>query len=164
MTPKKLEQKVVNELLPRLQNEFDAFAFYRSASNWCENQGYKFAAKFFATESASELEHAKGIEKYLTDWNVIPLLPTIDTPVLKFSSLVDVIEQAYEMEYSLYEAYEQTAKKMLTDDLCTFSLIQKYLNIQLEAVAEYSNMLNELALIDSNDKFQVYYFEKRVFK
>mgnify|MGYP003649231294 CR=1 FL=1 len=162
--PKQLEKEVVDLLLPRLGDEFDAFAFYRSASNWCANAGYVFAAEYFKGESEDELNHAKGIEDYLTSWNVIPNLPNIDKPVLKFDGLVDIIEQAYEIEYKLYEAYEETAKKMFVADLCTFALTQKYLGIQLVSVAEYSDFLNQLELIDNNDKFQVFYWEKRAFK
>lgn len=163
MTPKKLEPEVVSILLPRLSDEFTAFYFYRSAGNWCENAGYKNAAKYFYAESASELEHAKGIEKYLTDYNVTPNLPAIDKPVLKFEGLVDVVNQAYELEYELYENYEKDANKLMKIDICTFALAQKYLAIQLESIAEYSTFLNELELIDKTNKFQVFYWEKETF-
>ena len=164
ITPKKLESNIVTPIINRLTNEFDASYFYRSAANWCRNAGYNKAAAYFDKESKDELEHAQGLQDYLTDWNVIPNLPNIDKPVLKFSNLVEIIDQAYQMEYELYEAYEKDAKFMMENDLCTFALFQKYLGIQLAAVAEYSNFLNTLNLIDRSDKFQLFYWDNETFE
>jgi len=64
----------------------------------------------------------------------------------------------------LYEAYEKDSVTLLdANEVAAFDFLQKYRTIQNESVAEYSDMLNELELIDADDKFQVYYFEKRVF-
>jgi len=164
MKPHKLEANVVALLTEKISSEMDAFYFYRSADNWLNETGYLFASQFFKAESADELEHAKGLEEYIVSWNVIPNLPNIEKPVLKFSGLVDIIEQAYEMEYALYEAYEKTAKEMFSADLCTFALMQKYLGFQLKAVAEYSDFLNQIDLIDKNDKLSVMLLEQRLFK
>ena len=164
ITPKKLPNEIVNMLLPRLTNETEAFYFYRSAANWCKNAGYNFAAAYFENESTDELSHAKGLENYLTLWNVIPNLPAIEKPVLKFDGLVDIIEQAYEMECAVYSAYEDTARKLMASDLSTFGFIQDYVAIQVKAVGEYSDFINQLMLIDSNDKFQVFYWENKAFK
>ena len=110
--PNKLPKEVVNALTPRICDEHKAFYFYKAASNWCNEKGYLKAAKYFAEESADELTHSEKLEKFIRDWNVIPELDAIEKPVLEFSGLVDVIEQAYEMEYELYEAYEDTSKEV----------------------------------------------------
>ena len=112
--PVKLSSEIVNLLLPSLKDEFTAAYFYRSASNWCNNVGFFKAGTFFAKESEDEFGHAKEIENFLVNWNVTPELPTIAKPTLTFSNLSDVISQAYEMEYALYEAYEETSVKILT--------------------------------------------------
>lgn len=165
MKPNKLPNEVVSLLLPRLQDEMDAFYFYRSASNWCENVGYLNAAKYFANESEDELKHAKKIEKFLTDWNVMPSLPSIDQPELKFKGLCDIFEQAYGIEYALYEDYEKTSKKIFDiGDLCAFDFLQEFRTIQMTSVAEYSTWLNKLELIDESNKFQLYLFEKEEFE
>lgn len=162
-TPKKLPKGVSDLLNARLMDEFNAFYFYRNASNWCEGIGYKNAAKFFAKESVDESEHAKGIEDFLTGWNVMPTLPEIAPPT-SFKSLVDIIQKAYEIEYELYEAYEESSVKIFDmNDICAFDFLQKYRTIQTQSVREYSDLLNELALIDSSDKFQIYFFEKENF-
>lgn len=162
--PEKLSQPVINLLLPRLQDEFNAAYFYRSASNWCKNVGYFIAAEFFAKESEDEFGHAKKIENYLVDWNVTPALPTIPKPTLDFSNLEQVIIMAYEMEYALYEEYEDTSMKIFkTGDLCVFDFLQQYRVGQKEAVAEYSDKLNMLEGTNTGSKFEMLMLEKKLF-
>jgi ferritin len=162
--PKKLEKEPVSIINRRLVDEFDAFYFYRSASNWCYDEGYMCAAHFFECESKSELEHAAKLELFLKDWNVLPTLPTIKAPEQDFSSLVDIIEKAYEIEYDLYESYEDDIKKLTEVDLCTFFYLSEFLKIQLASMAEYSNMLRQLNGIDTKDKSKLLFLEKRLFK
>jgi ferritin len=149
MKPNKLQDDVVSLLIPRLEDEYKAFYMYRAASNWCKNVGYFVAAEFFANESKDELKHAKKIEAYLVDWNVTPDLPVIEKPQLEFTTLVELIEAAYNVEYDLYEAYE--------DFLQEFRMIQK------EAVAEYSDKLNMLEGVDAN-KMNLLLIEHKLFQ
>jgi ferritin len=162
--PEKLSQEVVALLLPRLQNEFDAYYFYRAASNWCRNVGFMKAGEYFDNESKDELEHAKGIENFLVDWNVVPQLPVIGKPTLTFSNLGEVIEKAYAMELALYEAYEDTSVKIFkTSDLCVFDFLQFYRTTQKKSVAEYSDMLNKLEGVNAGDKFQMLLLQENLF-
>jgi ferritin len=164
MKPFELNHPIVSLLLPRLKDEFDASFFYRAASNWCANKGYTNAAIFFSKESEDELLHAKGIEDFLIQWNVLPTLPAIQKPEISFNNLPDIINQAYSIEYDLYRNYNDTSSKVLPLDLSVFDFLSKYRDIQTKSVAEYSDMLNQLALIDSSDKFQLFYWEKENFK
>lgn len=160
--PTKLGADIVAMLMPRLKDELTAMYTYRSISNWCENVGYLKAAEFFAKESADESEHAKKIEKYLTDWNVMYKLPAIESPRESFTSLVDTVDVAYKMEYDLYESYEETNQKMFSKDLCTFNFLNQFLKIQTEAVAEYSTKLNMLQGVEPT-KFNLLMLEKKLF-
>jgi len=163
--PVKLSDEVVNLLLPRLSDEFKAYYFYRSASNWCKNVGFFIAAEYFAKESNDELEHAKGIENFLVDWNISPKLPTIDAPEINFGGLAEIIDAAYKLEYDLYEEYEDTSAKIFkTGDLCVFDFLQKYRSIQQVSVAEYSDMINMLEGVDVKSKFEMIMLEKKLFE
>lgn len=163
MKPIKLGQEIVDLLLPRLKDEFNAFYFYRSASNWCKNKGFFKAGNFFAEESSDESQHAKNIENFLVDWNVTPELPTIEEPQLEFKSLVDIIERAYSIELDLYNEYEATSMKIFkTGDLCVFDFLQQYRAIQTKSVAEYSDKLNMLEGVDTN-KMNLLLLEDKLF-
>jgi ferritin len=164
MIPVKLPSDIATLLNQRLNDEYTAHYFYRQVVNYCENVGFLKAAEYFKSESADELTHAEGLQKYLTDWNVQPALMAVDSPA-KVSGLVDAIEKAYKMEYDLYEAYEEISMDIFNKkDLCTFDFLQQYRTIQRLAVAEYSTFLNQLETIDQEDKNWIYEFEKRAFK
>ena len=164
MTPEKLPSGIVTLLNQRINDEYEAHYFYRQVANYCENVGYLKAAEYFKGEAEDELKHSEIIQKYLTDWSIQPSLAPVSTPE-KVSGLVDAIEKAYQMEYDLYEAYEEISMDIFNKkDLCTFDFLQQFRTIQRMAVAEYSTFLNQLETIDSKDKNWLYEFEKRAFK
>ena len=163
MKPEALPKEIVELLMPRLSDEFKAYYFYRAASNWCKNVGYMKAGSYFHNESDDELQHAKKIEDFLVDWNVNPDLPIIAKPQTTFKSLMEVIEKAYELEFNLYEAYEETSGKVFkTGDLCTFDMLQFFRGIQTKSVTEYSDMLNILDGV-SCSKFEMLQLEETLF-
>ena len=165
MTPEKLSKDISNLLNEKINSEYTAHYYYRQVANYCENVGFLKAAEYFNNEAGEELKHAEGLQKYLTDWNVQPVLMPIEPPQ-KVIGLVDAIEKAYKMEYDLYEGYEDISMDILMSkkDPCTWDFLQQYRTIQRLAVAEYSTFLNQLETIDQTDKNWVYEFEKRAFK
>lgn len=160
--PKDLPNEVVDILNERLGDEYTAYYFYRNAANWCKNVNYKKAASFFNSEAEGELGHAQGIQDYITQWNLIPEIPQVPTSH-KFISLVDIINKAYEIEYNLLQKYSSNQKELDALHPATFNFIQKYVDIQNGEVEEYSDFLNALQLVDSNNKFEVLYFENTYF-
>lgn len=162
ITPTKLGNDIVAMLMPRLKDELTAMYTYRSIANWCENVGYLKAAEFFAKESEDEGKHAKIIEKYLTDWNIVFPLPELSEPKKDFKTLLEAIEVAYELERNLYELYEETNSLMFKKDLCTFNFLNQFLKIQVEAVAEYSTKLNILQGVEPS-KINLLLLEKKIF-
>ena len=162
ITPNSLPEEIINMFNERLGDEYAAHYFYRNAANWCKNVNYKKAAQFFEAEAESELEHAKGLQDYLTQWNIIPQIPQAIT-TQNFSSLVDIVNKAYTIEYALFQKYSENQKALDSIHPATFNFIQKYVDFQNSAVAEYSDLLNAAVLVDTNDKFQTLYFEQTYF-
>jgi ferritin len=154
--------KLSETLNERIGDEYKAYYFYRNAANWCKGANYNKAAEFFENEASAELEHSKGVQDYLTQWNIVPTIPQAPTNVT-FTSLVDVINKAYEMEYGLLEKYSMDQIAFAEIHPATFNFIQKYVDIQNNEVSEYSDLLNALELIDCNNKLDVLFFEKNYF-
>lgn len=164
ITPEKLDQEVVDILLPLLENEFKHFYMYRAATNWANNVGFQKAGKYFAEESEEEAGHAKKIEQYLVDWNITPSLPAITPPALQFMNLGELISEIYTNEYQLYAKYEEASAKIFEiGDLCVFDFLQEFRKIQKDAVALYSDMLNKLEGVNVSDKFQMLLLEEKLF-
>ena len=161
--PEVLKTEIVDLLLERLNDEYTTFYFYRSASNWCKGIGLNLAADYFKKESKDELTHAKGIEDYLVDWNVIVDLPIIQEPINEFINVVDIIEKAYKLEYDLYVAYNKISGDIFTQgEYSTFDFLNKYRDIQNQSVIEYSDKLNILKDVEL-DKFNILLIEENLF-
>ncbi len=145
MKLKQLPRSVVAALSARLSDEQTARYFYESASAWCQNNGYNKAAKYFLDESISESSHAAKIIKFLSDWNEPVKFNAINPPASGFSGLMDIIEQAYIIEFDLLESYEADAKNVFTASLVGFNLLNDFVSIQNESVIEYADLINKAA-------------------
>ena len=160
--PVKLKDSVVKELTDRIADEYTAHFYYVNAANWCAGVGYMKAAKFFEAEAAAELEHAKKVQDYLVGWNIYPTIKPVTTTA-KFDSILDCINGAYELEYNLFEAYNSSSKIAFEDHLSTFDFLKDLRDIQTESVAEFSDLLNALQLIDVTNRLDVLHFEDYYF-
>jgi ferritin len=123
---------------------------------------YKKAAEFFKNEADDELTHAKGIQEYMVDFNIIPQIPQAPT-LHSFDSLVDIVYGAYKVELALMKEYNKNSQELFTSDITTFDFLKKYRKFQKGAVVEYNDLINAIDLIDKTDKFQVLYFEQTYF-
>lgn len=160
--PATLPAPVVSILNKRLGAEYRAHYFYRNAANWCKGVNYPKAALFFAGEAAAELEHAQGIQDFLVAWNETPEIPNVQTSD-SFAGLVDVINQAYALELELLTDYSKDQVEFLSLHPASFNFIQGYIDIQNGEVAEYSDLLNALGLIDTHSKLDLLQFEDKYF-
>ena len=160
--PRTLNEDVVAMLNSALGEEYAAHYYYRHAANWCAGVGYTKAAAFFDNEASAELEHAGKLQKYLVDWNATPAIPPIRFSG-KFEGLIDVVNKAYDLEYDLGDKYNQMSTKMFTTHLPTFDFLQEFRTIQVQSIAEYSDLLNAAQLIDTSNKLDLLHFEERYF-
>lgn len=160
MNPVVLPQEIVTRFESRLLDEYTAHYFYKNAANYCENVGYSQAASYFEDEAEHELVHAKGLQKFLTDWNVQPKLPALTSPV-DFTGIVDIIDKSYEIEYNLLEDYnDDTLFTLEKRHLASFNFLSKYVDIQNESVAQYATLKNKLELIDKENKNWINDFQR----
>jgi len=159
--PKQLSPEIVNLLSLRLQDEQKASMFYNLASNWCALKGYEGGKKYFAKEAMEEQEHYQELASYITGMNSMPSpLPVSVNET--FEDLCDIIEKAYEIELTLLEAYNAVSKQCIMDDLTTFEYLKKFRDIQRESVIRYSDLVNQLEILDDEKKFDVFYFDREV--
>ena len=162
MTPKTLDGGIVAALEDRLKDEYTAHLIYKNAANWCKNVGYVKAAAFFEAEAADELTHAQKLQDYMTQWNVLPQIPVATVPnTLK--SLIDCINVAYTFEYNLLQSYSQIQVEVDGMHPATFNFVQEFVDIQNQSVADFSDLLNALMLIDYNNKLDLLMFEDKYF-
>lgn len=162
VTPNALPEEIFAAFNERIGDEYAAHYFYRNAANWCRNANYKKATSFFESEANSELEHAKGLQDYLTQWNMIPAIPAAPTSQA-FNGLAEIVGKAYQMEYALLERYSQNQQQFFAAHPATFNFVQGYVNTQNDAVGEYSDLLNALQLVNAENKLDLLIFEDKYF-
>jgi len=162
MTPVALPAEIVKGLESRLKDEYTAHLIYRNVANWCKNANYKKAAAFFEAEAMDELEHAKSLQDYMTQWNILPQIPVCEVPN-KITSLVQAINEAYVFEYNLLVSYSELQNDFDKTHPASFNFIQGFVNIQNESVAVFSDLLNALNLVDVNNRLDVLMFEDKYF-
>ena len=162
LLPKMLPDSIVSMLNARIADEYTAHYFYRGAANWCAGVNYKKAAAYFEAEAVNELEHAEKLQKYLVDWNCTPSLPSVKFNG-EFSSLIDIVNKAYAIEYALGDKYSKDSADVFSDHLMTFDFLQEFRTIQRESIAEYSDLLNAAQLIDTSSKLDLLHYEERYF-
>ena len=143
METKSLEKNVVTILTDKLSDEFAAERFYIAAYNWCKLNGFDKASEYYKGEASTERSHQHLIMSQLTGWNANPVLPTIDASPT-FSSIIDVLEQAYKMEYDLYLAYEQAMTKIDDKDYACKVFLMPFLEIQNASVIEVADMMKKV--------------------
>jgi ferritin len=158
----KLSDKVIGILTERLKDEYYAHYLYRAAANWCHDMNYKKAAAFFDADAVTELQHAELLQKYMTDFNIVPQIPSAK-PEHTFSNLIDIIYQAYEFELRLMKSYNKDSSSVFSEDLTTFDFLETFRDIQRESVVEFNDLINASNLINKNNKFDVLYFEQTYF-
>jgi ferritin len=162
LLPKTLNEDVVNALNSTLGEEYAAHYFYRNAANWCKGVAYLKAAAFFEAEANAELEHAVKIQNYLVDWNANPVIPAVKFSG-KFDGLIDVVNKAYNMEFDLGDKYNKISTAMFTAHLPTFDFLTEFRTIQVQSIAEYSDLLNAAQLVDVSNKLDLLHYEERYF-
>jgi ferritin len=162
VNPSMLPEEIFASFNERIGDEYAAHYFYRNAANWCRNANYKKATAFFEAEANSELDHAKGLQDYLTQWNMIPAIPAAATSHA-FNGLAEIIGKAYQMEYALLLKYSQNQQEFLGTHPATFNFVQGYVNTQNDAVGEYSDLLNALQLVNAENKLDLLIFEDKYF-
>jgi len=123
---------------------------------------YKNAATFFDGEAKNELKHALKLQEYIVQWNGLPVIPQVNTNH-KFNNLAEVVVGAYDMEFDLFNKYMDNSRTIFNLDLATFDFLVFFRDEQNAAVAEYSDLINALQLINPENNFEMLYFENQYF-
>jgi len=153
----------ITKLIDDLVNE-ELFAsyHYKSAFAWCALKNYNGGKAFFDKESQDEQVHATGLIDYAADWGHLVRFSDIAMPDT-FKSLVDIISKSLETEYALCEKYKEAYKIALDVQANTaVALFAKYIEIQDNAVREYSTLLEQATSYASGGELGVRLFDENV--
>jgi len=142
-----LEEKTIEILNYRIQQEEYSSRLYHQMHLWLENNSYKNLAKYFKKNSDDEMTHASWSKEYLMSFNVMPELRTLEEPINVFDNVLDIAQKTLEHEMKITEQCNELVKLCHEEnDYVTLNLALKYTNEQIEEIAKttyWEDRLNE---------------------
>lgn len=124
-----------------IHSELYASNLYKHLANQMQRLGFFGAQKFFASESATELEHYQKHVEFLNDMGAVASVPAIEAMTATIQGLPDAIKVAYDTEVQLgqdYARWHGEAKPMTAQHLLQF------IEIQRESIGEYADIISRI--------------------
>lgn len=149
-----LEEKTIEILNYRIQQEEYSSRLYHQMHLWLENNSYKNLAKYFKKNSDDEMTHASWSKEYLMSFNVMPELRTLEEPINVFDNVLDIAQKTLEHEIKITEQCNTLSKFALDNsDFGLLALAQKYNTEQTEEIGVALELLDVVQM--SNDKLVI---------
>ena len=124
-----------------VSQELYASHLYRHVANQCQRLGYFGAQKFFASESADELEHYQLHADYQNDRGATAAIPSLPAITDRVASFRAAIELGYETEVALGEKYADWYARA---DVTTQQFLLQFIEIQRKSIGEYGDLISRL--------------------
>lgn len=144
-----LLQKPTEQMLNKaVHSELYASHLYKHIANQMQRLGYFGAQKFFAGESADELEHYQKLADFMNDMGAMAATPPLEACAEKPTTLVEAIALGYETELQLMRDYA----KWYAECQCviTRQFLLQFLEFQRKSVGEYGDLLDRLKLVEGD--------------
>ncbi len=145
MIPKKVEEAINKQINQELFSEY----FYLSMAAYFESEGLSGLANFFKVQGEEERFHAMKFFNYLNERGGRVVLEAIKKPATEFKSAIEVFEMAYKHEQLVTSLINDLMDLSIKEkDFATMSLLNWFIDEQVEEEASMDNILNQLKLID----------------
>lgn len=131
--------------------EFDAFYRYMAMSHWLDQHDLPGFARWMASQSAEELQHAQKFIAHLLERDQEPVLPPISKPEASWKDVLALVTEVYESECRVTRAIGQlydTAEKL--GDRPAQVLLQWFVSEQVEEENMAKSVLGRLRLVGSS--------------
>ncbi|CAK9885967.1 MAG: Bacterial non-heme ferritin [Candidatus Erwinia impunctatus] len=146
-----LSTEMTEQLNEQLNLEFYSANLYLQMSAWCADKGFEGAAAFLREHSSEEMQHMQRLFNYLSDTGALPVLSSIAAPPVSYSSLNEVLEEAYHHEQLITKEINKLAHASMTSqDYSTFNFLQWYVAEQHEEEKLFKSILDKLALLGNS--------------
>lgn len=152
MTPTMIISPTLKAALDEaIHAELYAANLYKHVANQLQRLGYPGAQKFFAAESAAELDHYQLHANFQNDVGTVAKVPAIQAMTEPVKTLSDAVELGYETELELYNSYKGWYQQACDDkDPVVVQFLLQFLEIQRLSVGEYGDLLSRIQLVDQD--------------
>ncbi|MGC9336720.1 MAG: ferritin [Candidatus Cloacimonadia bacterium] len=145
MISQKIEKAINEQINKELYSEY----LYLAMAAYLDANDLGGFAHFFKIQGDEERFHAMKLYDYINKRGGRVILEQIDKPNHEFDGVIDIFEKAYE--------HEQYVTKLINDlmdlaikenDYATKSLLDWYVDEQVEEEASMKHLLNQIKMID----------------
>lgn len=159
-----ITDKMTGALNKQLNLELYSANLYLQMSAWCECNSFEGAASFLKAHSREEMQHMHRFFDYLTDIGTMPLLASIEAPPTSFSSLNQILAQAYDHEKKITISIHELAHLSITSaDYSTFNFLQWFVAEQCEEEKLFKFFLDKLNLVGNSGQ-SLFFIDKEMAK
>ena len=135
---------------PLAQVELEQTSFYKRIAVLANRLGFLLAEKFFIAESKEENDHFLIWQNYINGRGNDFEIPNIEEQSFSAKTLYELIELSLEKEIEVTKMYGEVYTKLLTQDPVTAVEVAKFINIQIEAVAYYTDLCAVFEKLDKS--------------
>lgn len=130
------DKQIIQEAV---QQELYASHLYKQVANHMQRAGFFGTQKFFAGESADELEHYEKHVQFLNDMGDVALIPAFPAVIERPNSLEAAIQLGFDTELALGQKYEGWYRAASSE--MTRQHLLQFLEIQRKSIGEYGDWL-----------------------
>ena len=157
-----LSDSLLKQINLQVNREFFSSYAYFSMALFFKDKGLCGLEKFMKKQAQEEIEHASGLIDYIYQRNSQVSLSTIESPHFNFSNAFEVFETALEHEKNITKSLCSILETSRTEnDHMTESVIQKYIDEQVEEECLFSSFIKKCALI-KEDQLSLIVFDNMI--
>ncbi len=144
----------------QINKEFFSAYLYLSMSAYVESIGLKGFANWLKVQYEEEMFHAMKFYDYLLERGGRVILDSIEKPKTEWNSILNVFEEAYEHEQFITKSINELMDLAISEkDYASVSLLQWYVNEQVEEESTFLDIVEKLKLI-GDDKRGLFMMDK----
>jgi ferritin len=158
----KINAPVQDILNKQINAEFWSAYLYLSMSAWFEEKGLKGFANWMRIQFQEETTHALKLFDYVTERQGVVQLEPIAAVQTTWKSILDAMEDTYKHELKvtemIYNCLDVAEKQK---DRATMSMLQWFVDEQIEEESNVDEIINQLKLIGDNGQ-AIYLLDKEL--
>jgi len=157
-----ISEKMLNALNEQINEELFSSYLYMAMSAYLKSINLNGSAKWMEMQVQEELLHAKKLYNFVYDRGGQVVFKQIAEPKGKWSSLLNVFEEAYAHEQHITKRINNLVKLSIEEnDYATHSFLQWFITEQVEEEANVDEIVQQLKLIGDN-KSALFMFDREL--
>lgn len=157
-----ISKEMTKALNEQLNKEFYSAYIYLGMSAYASQKGFNGCAKWFNLQYQEEIAHAMKLFRYLEEQGAQIELKDIKVSNIKKGSILDVFKKAYKHEQHMSKSLNELSDMAMKEkDHATYTLLQWYVNEQVEEEALFGDIIDKFKMV-GDDGYGLYSIDKEL--